>query len=143
MQCFRGVTEESLSAGLAAQFGGNGYASRVILGGIGGGVASKIYGGSFSDGFTDGAIQGAMAYAFNGIYDVLDHPNKEFFRLEAVDSLYGDDRQASSGRTNFRLHKPGSTIGCVAACNKGTWEKARDFIYNTRTSKSQVYKKVE
>lgn len=69
----------------------------------------------------------------NGDYDILGHPDPDFFRLEPVDGGYGDDTHAATGRDKFRLHKPGRTIGCIAADEKNSWAKARDMIRATKT----------
>jgi RHS repeat-associated protein len=71
-----------------------------------------------------------------GEYDILYHPNENYFRLEPKDQKYGDDTHESSGRTNFRLHHRGTgvTVGCVGATNDEEWVKMRDFINDTKTS---------
>ena len=73
-----------------------------------------------------------------GNYDILDHPKPDFLRLEPLDDHYGDDKDSATGRTKFRLHKPGRTIGCIAAKEKAPWEKLRDLIRNTKTTTTTV-----
>ena len=73
-----------------------------------------------------------------GEYDILDHPKSDFFRLEPRDDKYGDDKDEATGRDKFRLHKPGRTIGCIAAKSKGPWDKLRDMIRQTKTTTTQV-----
>lgn len=69
----------------------------------------------------------------NGDYDLLGHPDRDFFRLEPVDSSYGDDADSRTNRDKFRLHKPGRTQGCIAATDRSNWEQIRDLIRNTKT----------
>ena len=77
----------------------------------------------------------------NGDYDILGHPDPDFYRLEPVDNVYGDDTHAKTGRDKFRLHKPGRTIGCIAADEKTSWIRARDMIRATTTDTAQVRSK--
>ncbi len=73
-----------------------------------------------------------------GKYDILDHPNKDFFRLESVDGKYGDDTHNQSGHNKYRLHKPGRSTGCIAGkCEEG-WKKTRNMIRSTKTSTTTV-----
>jgi hypothetical protein len=76
-----------------------------------------------------------------GSYDILDHPKNDYFRLEPDDQPYGDDIHNASGRSLFRLHRPGASIGCIAAKDQKEWEKVRDLIRNTKTSNVQVKSK--
>ena len=73
-----------------------------------------------------------------GDYDILDHPKNDFLRLEPKDSKYGNDKCETSGRDNFRLHKPGRSIGCVTAKDAKPWDSMRDFIRGTPASTSTV-----
>ena len=68
----------------------------------------------------------------NGDYDILGHPDPDFFRLEPVDGRYGDDTHAGTGRGNFRLHKPGRTTGCIAAGDNVSWAQANKLIRATQ-----------
>lgn len=63
----------------------------------------------------------------NGDFDILSDRRNDFFRLEPVDQSYGDD-QTSSGRGEFRLHKPGRTVGCVSSKDAANWKSIRDAI---------------
>jgi len=76
-----------------------------------------------------------------GNYDILNHPKRDCFRLEPTDSPYGDDTDNASGRDKFRLHKPGRTIGCIAAKDQAQWDAMRDFIRATSTSTTTVQSK--
>jgi hypothetical protein len=70
-----------------------------------------------------------------GEWEILDHPTADFFRLDAVDSTPRNDIHEPTGRDHFRLHKPGRTIGCIAAkpeCGD-CWNKVRDLIRKTKT----------
>ncbi len=64
----------------------------------------------------------------NGDYDILSDRRHDFFRLEPVDSSYGDDKTTGSGRGEFRLHKPGRTLGCIASQDADNWNSIRDRI---------------
>ena len=77
----------------------------------------------------------------NGDYDILGHPDPDFFRLEPVDGEYGDDTHAGTGRDKFRLYRPGWTIGCIAADENSSWAKARDMIRATKTDTVEVRSK--
>ncbi len=68
-----------------------------------------------------------------GQYDILDHREPDFLRLDPVDSRLRNDFDDASGRSHFRLHKPGNTTGCIAADNEKDWESVRDLIRKTRT----------
>lgn len=76
-----------------------------------------------------------------GPFDILDHPDNDFFRLEPDDSPYGDDTHNASGRDKFRLHRPGRSVGCITAKDKQDWEKVRDLIRNTKMSETEVKSK--
>jgi len=73
-----------------------------------------------------------------GMYDILDHPKADYLRLEPLDSQYGNDTHDPTGRDKFRLHKPGNTIGCIAAEDEDAWNDLRDIIRNTRTDEVTV-----
>jgi hypothetical protein len=77
----------------------------------------------------------------NGIYDILQHPDSDFYRLEPVDGSYGDDTQDRTGRDKFRLHRPGRTIGCIAAEDADNWSKVKDLIRQTVTDTVTVQSK--
>jgi RHS repeat-associated protein len=76
-----------------------------------------------------------------GAFDILDHPDNDFFRLEPDDDPYGDDTRNDSGRNKFRLHRPGRSVGCITAKDQQEWEKVRDLIRNTKTSEVEVKSK--
>jgi RHS repeat-associated protein len=78
-----------------------------------------------------------------GQYELLDHPDADKFRLDAVDSTPRNDIHEPTGRDEFRLHKPGNTIGCIAAkleC-RDCWDKVRDMIRKTKTENVLVKSK--
>jgi RHS repeat-associated protein len=77
----------------------------------------------------------------NGIYDVVQHPDFDFYRLEPVDDSYGDDTSDRTNRNNFRLHRPGRTFGCIAAEDADNWRKVRDLIRKTETDNVTVRSK--
>jgi hypothetical protein len=94
-------------------------------------------GATFEGKFLSGSAIGGVIT--EGTYDILDRNGKDEFRLEAEDSTFGDDRvDGSGGRGLFRLHGPGITNGCIAACDVDTWNSARDFISGTTTTNSTV-----
>ncbi len=67
----------------------------------------------------------------NGQFDILQHSDPDFFRLESLDLPYGDDTHQVTGRDKFRLHRPGRTIGCIAAKDDDEWAKVKGFINAT------------
>lgn len=74
-----------------------------------------------------------------GQYDILARAGRGgFFRLEPVDSNYGDDTDEASGRDHFRLHHPGRTLGRIAAKDNKGWGDVENFINATRTDSVQV-----
>ncbi|MBF2020967.1 MAG: DUF2778 domain-containing protein, partial [Hydrococcus sp. C42_A2020_068] len=78
-----------------------------------------------------------------GNYDILDYGGeKNQFRLEAKDENYGDDKQEGTGRSQFRLHGPGTSLGCISACKtKSEWNTTAKSIRDTKTSTTQVKSK--
>jgi RHS repeat-associated protein len=76
-----------------------------------------------------------------GNYEILDHPNPDFFRLDSDDGSPRDDVDDRTGRDRFRLHKPGRTVGCIASKDKDEWDKIRDFIRKTKTTPVTVSSK--
>ncbi|CAM0556998.1 hypothetical protein EHLJMEHL_02086 [Vreelandella titanicae] len=77
----------------------------------------------------------------DGEYDILEHPDPDFFRLESRDSDYGDDIHEESGRDLFRLHRPGMTIGCIAATDASNWSTVREAVLSTTTDSVTVNSK--
>jgi RHS repeat-associated protein len=70
-----------------------------------------------------------------GSWEVLERKGKaDFFRLDKVDRHLRDDKDEATGRGQFRLHKPGLTIGCIAARDWGEWKEARALIEGTKTT---------
>ena len=70
-----------------------------------------------------------------GSWDVLERKGKaDFFRLDKQDQHPFDDKDDQTGRTRFRLHKPGLTIGCIAAKDWNEWKEARGLIEATKTT---------
>lgn len=77
-----------------------------------------------------------------GDYDILERGGKDgFFRLESVDSNYGDDLDQGTGRNQFRLHRPGLTVGCIAAKDKKDWDETEKFIKSTKSNQVTVQSK--
>ncbi len=70
-----------------------------------------------------------------GKYDILEQQRKpDEFRLDKQDKTPYDDVDDVTGRTHFRLHHPGRTIGCIAAKDWNDWNKAFNLINNTKTT---------
>jgi hypothetical protein len=55
-----------------------------------------------------------------------------------VDKKYGDDVHDRTGRDLFRLHRPGRTIGCIAAIDWKTWNSVHDLIRQTAGDFAEV-----
>jgi RHS repeat-associated protein len=66
--------------------------------------------------------------------------SEHYITLDANDSNPGDDIEETTGRSNFRLHVPGASLGCIAIGASGkkgvrpkgdmeAWEAIRSFIY--------------
>ncbi len=72
-----------------------------------------------------------------GKYAILDRGGKDGFRLEAIDSAFGDDMN-QNGQSLLRLHGPGRSIGCVTACDGTNWGAVRNLIQNTAPSEIMV-----
>jgi RHS repeat-associated protein len=71
----------------------------------------------------------------DGKYDILQQERKpEEFRLDKQDSSPYDDIDDVTGRTHFRLHKPGRTIGCIAALKPEEWRPVHELICKTETT---------
>ncbi|MCC6133632.1 MAG: hypothetical protein IT186_27190 [Acidobacteria bacterium] len=69
-----------------------------------------------------------------GRWEILERAGKpDFFRLDAIDTNLRDDIHESTGRTNFRLHRPGRTIGCIAAKDWNGWPTFQKLLLATRT----------
>ncbi|MCV2886480.1 hypothetical protein OE749_17425 [Aestuariibacter sp. AA17] len=76
-----------------------------------------------------------------GVYDILCTPRENFFRLEPLDVVYGNDTHDATGRDLFRLHEPGLTIGCIAAKGDEDWSQVNDMLSQTSTSEVTVNSK--
>jgi RHS repeat-associated protein len=93
-----------------------------------------IISGDFISGGTNGALP-----IPNGNYKILSREGKPgFFRLEAMDDSFGDDRHDATGRKNFRLHGPGNSTGCITAADSTTWKLIEEFILLTETTTATV-----
>lgn len=81
------------------------------------------------------AISGGKPYGDHipyGGYEILDQAqNPDFFRLDALDKKPRNDIHEPTGRNHFRLHKPGRTVGCVAAEDQDDWDKLKNMLNNT------------
>ena len=76
-----------------------------------------------------------------GEYRILEREGRDgFYRLEAVDSLFGNDAveglEISQGK--IRLHGPGLTYGCLAIDSRESFNMVADIINNTKKTKARV-----
>jgi hypothetical protein len=76
----------------------------------------------------------------SGDYAILHRGDKDGFRLEPYDSLFGDDRNDVTGQSHVRLHAPGHSNGCITACDASGWAQVNAVIKNTSTSQVEVIK---
>ena len=68
-----------------------------------------------------------------GDYEILDRAgDPDMYRLDPKDPNPRDDTHDETGRDHFRLHKPGRTVGCIAAKNQDDWERVKDVLDKTR-----------
>jgi RHS repeat-associated protein len=71
----------------------------------------------------------------SGNYDILEQQrNPGEFRLDKQDRSPYDDTDDETGRSHFRLHRPGRTIGCIAMKDWNDWNRVYDLINKTRTN---------
>ena len=70
----------------------------------------------------------------DGQWEVLHHPDKGYYRLDAFDANMRNDIHDPTGRNVFRLHKPGNTIGCVACKNQAGWQQVDQMLRSTSTT---------
>lgn len=71
----------------------------------------------------------------SGTYDILEQQRKpDEFRLDKEDGTPYDDIDDATGRTHFRLHHPGRTIGCIAAKDWNGWDSVFNIINKTKTT---------
>ena len=70
-----------------------------------------------------------------GVYAILQQPNPDFFRLDPIDASPYDDVNSTNNRDFIRLHRPGRTIGCIAAKDWNNWTLVRDLIRGTKVRK--------
>ena len=83
------------------------------------------------------ATEGGMPLT-PGEYDILEGPNGRY-RLERIDKLYGDDRDATTGQVNIRLHGPGNSLGCLTADSAKDWTPVNAILKFTSTTTATVY----
>lgn len=78
----------------------------------------------------------------DGRFDILqDHRGRaEFYRLEAYDRPYGDDRHNATGRGQFRLHHLGSggNEGCIGAVTNEAWPPVANLLSRTSTEEVTI-----
>jgi hypothetical protein len=99
----------------------------------GGSFTAKVFSGDP----THGAIE-------DGQYDILSYKNRsDRYRLEPLDSVYGDDIHNATGRNEFRLHPRGFGInwGCISAADGSSWSTIEGALQGTSTSVVDVISK--
>jgi len=71
----------------------------------------------------------------NGSWDVVERRGRDdFFRLDRQDAHPYDDKDEIADRSKLRLHRPGRTVGCIAAKDWDEWKKANALILGTKTT---------
>jgi RHS repeat-associated protein len=71
----------------------------------------------------------------DGRWDILSREGRAgFYRLDKEDASPYNDIDDDSGRSHFRLHHPGRTIGCIAAEDNQGWNQVDDMLQRTKTS---------
>ncbi|WP_413661863.1 RHS repeat-associated core domain-containing protein [Metapseudomonas otitidis] len=70
----------------------------------------------------------------DGTYTIYETPRDDFFRLDPQDETPNDDINQANGRWGIRLHKPGRTVGCIAATDAEQWGKIKPFLLSTKTT---------
>jgi len=100
-------------------------------------TGKRVKGLFFSGNSDNGEIDSPPDQAAAGIYAILQRGDKEGFRLEAIDSKFGDDKN-NSGQTHLRLHGPGGSIGCITACNQSSFDRVENLIRKTLTKEVTV-----
>lgn len=80
-----------------------------------------------------------------GTWDILGHPDPNYYRLEAQDSPYGDDFHNATQRNLFRLHHLGSggNQGCIAAQDGSVWQRAKALLDATSKGSKEVQRNLE
>lgn len=69
-----------------------------------------------------------------GKYEILEQARREhFYRLDAIDRKPRNDVHEATGRTEFRLHRPGLTTGCIAVKDKSDWARVDAFLKQSQT----------
>ncbi|MEP1230087.1 MAG: RHS repeat-associated core domain-containing protein [Litorimonas sp.] len=80
----------------------------------------------------------------SGNFSILSRPGEmagmQAFRLEAIDSNFGDDK-INGGRELIRLHNGTVSLGCVTCRVPQDFIKVLDVLSNTSTSKTSVDRK--
>lgn len=73
-----------------------------------------------------------------GDYAILQRGDKDGFRLEPYDSVFGNDKHDGTGQSLLRLHGPGRSNGCVTACDASGWAQVKALITNTATKQVEI-----
>jgi len=75
----------------------------------------------------------------NGVYDILQQGRKpQEYRLEPVDTPYGDDIHQRTGGNEFRLHRGNESWGCITTKSHDVWDVVKTFIDLTERSSVTV-----
>jgi hypothetical protein len=68
-----------------------------------------------------------------GTDDILERAGRDgVYRLDKEDSTPFDDVDDATGRSHFRLHHPGRTIGCIAADDQSGWNQVESLVNSTK-----------
>ncbi|WP_437635072.1 SpvB/TcaC N-terminal domain-containing protein [Sorangium sp. So ce854] len=72
-----------------------------------------------------------------GKWEILERggDRPDWFRLDAVDAKPRDDVHEATGRSKFRLHGPGNTLGCIACKDR---KKYNDLVRLMQDTKTEV-----
>lgn len=70
-----------------------------------------------------------------GKWEILERGGDKphWFRLDAVDANPRDDVHEATGRSKFRLHGPGMTVGCIACKDRNKYNDLVRLIQDTKT----------
>lgn len=76
-----------------------------------------------------------------GDYAVLEMQGEGYFRLEAFDQRFGDDKVHKTGQTLLRQHPGNTSHGCVTARDLATWNRTEPVIRSSRAGEVSVESK--
>jgi len=72
-----------------------------------------------------------------GKWEILERAgDPDYWRLDALDTKPRNDIHDPTGRNEFRFHRPGGTIGCVALDEWKSWNQIKKLLNSTKTEVS-------